>query len=140
MLVPMIDCETETPNQFAQVIRIGSHTLRTDLVKEDGGEDLGPGPHDLFDAALVACKTLTANWFARKHGYPLERVEAHVARDTSREREGTYVLKVKLAFHGPLSDDQKRRLFAAVGKCPIHKLMTTVDVQIETAPLEGLVG
>ncbi len=65
----------------------------------------------------------------------LERVESHVERDDSQERSGKYVLKVRLAFHGPLSDEDKTRLYAAVSRCPIHKLMTTTDVVIETAPL-----
>jgi putative redox protein len=42
---------------------------------------------------------------------------------------------VKLAFHGPLTGEQKQRLYAAVEKCPVHKLMTTTEVVIETAPL-----
>ena len=60
-----------------------------------------PGPHDYFDAALAACKALTATWYARKKQFPLERVESRVVRDDSAEREGKYVLRVALAFHGP---------------------------------------
>lgn len=58
-----------------------------------------------------------------------------VERDDSEERKGRYVLHVRLAFHGPLSDEQRARLYAAVGKCPVHKLMTSTEVVIETAPL-----
>jgi putative redox protein len=100
----MIDCETETPNTLPQTLHVRAHTLRADLAASDGGTDSAPGPHDYFDAALAACKALTATWYARKHSLPLERVETHVERD-------------------------------AVGKCPIHKLMTTTDVIVETAPL-----
>jgi putative redox protein len=71
---------------------------------------------------------------------PLEQVEAHVDRDDSEERRGKYVLRVRLAFHGPLSDDQRSRLYAAVAACPIHKLMTTTEVLIETAPLDRTAG
>lgn len=63
------------------------------------------------------------------------RVESHVERDDTGERQGTYVLKVKLAFHGPLSEPQRAKLYDVVSRCPIHKLMTTTDVRIETAPL-----
>jgi len=51
------------------------------------------------------------------------------------DRKGTYVLKVKLAFHGPMTDEQRAKLYDVVARCPIHKLMTTTDVRIETAPL-----
>jgi len=38
--------------------------------------------------------------------------------------------------HSALTDEQRTRLYAAVAKCPVSKLMTTADVVIETAPLE----
>jgi putative redox protein len=114
---------------------VRSHTFRADVGTDAGSTDSAPGPHDYFDAALAACKTLTATWYAKKNGIPLERVESHVERDDSKEREGTYVLKVKLAFQGPLTDEQRSKLYGVVSRCPIHKLMTTTEVQIETAPL-----
>jgi putative redox protein len=133
----MIDCETERPNTFRQVLHVDGHTFHADVGPALGGEGSAPGAHEYFDAALAACKTLTATWYARQHQIPLERVEAHVERDDSKERQGTYVLKVRLAFHGPLTEEQRTKLYSAVSRCPIHKLMTTTDVQIETAPLEG---
>jgi putative redox protein len=131
----MIDCETEKSNELAQVIRIGAHQLRVDASVESGGHGSAPNPHDLFDAALAACKAVTAGMYAKARGIPLERVETHVERDGSRERQGVYVLKVRVAFHGPMSDEQRQKLYEVVARCPIHKLMTTSDVQIETEPL-----
>ena len=131
----MIDCQTERASEFPQVLRVREHTLRADVGAAIGSTDSAPGPHDYFDAALAACKTLTATWYAKKNGIPLERVESHVERDDTQERRGVYVLKVKLAFHGPMTDEQRDKLYAAVANCPIHKLMTTTEVRIETAPL-----
>lgn len=130
-----VDSVTETPNQFPQTLTVRSHTFRSDVDAKTGSTDSAPGPHDYFDAALAACKTLTATWYAKKNGMALERVEAHVERDDSEERKGKYVLTVRLAFHGNLTDDERARLYAAVAKCPVHKLMTTTEVVIETAPL-----
>jgi putative redox protein len=132
----MIDCQTETAGGFPQVLHVRSHRFRADVGASDGSTDSAPGPHDYFDSALAACKAVTAIWFARKNDIPLERVETHVERDDHEERAGKYVLKVRVAFHGPLSDEQRARLYAAVGKCPIHKLMTATDVIVETAPLD----
>jgi putative redox protein len=128
-----IDCESERPSAFPQVLHVRAHTFHADLGPASGGADSAPDPHDYFDASLAACKTLTALLFAKRHGIPLERVEAHVDRDNSAERTGRYVLKVRVAFHGPLSDDDRARLEAAVAHCPIHKLMTTTDIVIETS-------
>ena len=132
----MIDCETERPNEFPQVLRVrGQHTLHADVGAAIGSTDSAPGAHDYFDAALAACKALTATWYAKKNGIPLERVESHVERDDTHERQGTYVLKVRLAFHGPMTEAQRAKLYDAVSRCPIQKLMTTSDVHIETAAL-----
>ena len=132
----MVDCETEQPNGYEQVLHVRKHVFHADVSESSGSADAAPAPHDYFDAALASCKTLTAIWYARKNGIPLERVESHVERDDSKEREGTYRLQVKLAFHGPLTPEQRTRLYNAVARCPIHKLMTTTDVVIETAPLD----
>ncbi len=112
-----------------------AHELHADLGVAEGGEDAAPDPHDYFDASLAACKALTAMWFAKRNGIPLERVEADVVRDDSQERSGHYKLAVRLAFHGPLTEEQRNRLYVAAGRCPISKLMTTSEVVIETAPL-----
>jgi putative redox protein len=42
---------------------------------------------------------------------------------------------VRLAFHGPLDDAQRQKLHDVVARCPVHKLMTTAEIEIETAPL-----
>ncbi|MDB4936775.1 MAG: hypothetical protein JWP87_3747 [Labilithrix sp.] len=131
-----IDSESENPNAFPQVLHVRAHTLRADVMAPSGSTDSAPGPHDYFDAALLACKTLTATWYARKNGIALERVEGHVERDDTEERAGKYRLKVRLAYHGALTSEERMRIHAAVARCPIHKLMTTGEVTIETAPLE----
>lgn len=130
-----IHCTTATPGSYRHRIEIRAHELFADVLADEGGEDSAPGAHDYFDASLAACKALTAMWFAKRHGIPLERVESHVERDDSEERQGRYTLRVRLAFHGPLTDDHRTRLYAAVARCPVSKLMTASEVVIETAPL-----
>ena len=128
-----VDCETVHPNEYLQTVRTRSHQFGADVGPETGSADAAPGPHDYFDTALAACKTLTATWYARRHKIPLERVESHVERDDAQERAGTYKLRVRLAFHGAaLTDEHRAQLHRAVSACPIHKLMTTSDVVIET--------
>jgi putative redox protein len=131
-----VHSETQTPPAIAQTIRVGNHTFRADVSEDLFGQDSAPSPHDYFDASLAACKTLTAHWFAKKNGLALERVEVEIERDASEERKGRYGLKLRLGFFGEkLSDEDKARIHAAVARCPVHKLMTTTDVEITTEPL-----
>src|SRR5947209_11649405 len=113
----VVDCETEKPGGFRQVIHVRAHTFNADSGAPDSA-DSAPGAHDYFDTALAACKALTATWFARHNGIPLERVETHVERDDSQERAGVYRLRVRVAFHGPLTDEQRATLSPAVARCP----------------------
>lgn len=130
-----ISSTSETMNQMAQVVRVGAHSLRVDESVEVGGTATAPSPHDLFDAALASCKATTAIWYARSKGFPLERVECHIERDATKERLGTYTLRARLVYHGPLTDEQRAKLHDVVTRCPVHKLMTTSEIVIETAPL-----
>ncbi|ADO75554.1 OsmC family protein [Stigmatella aurantiaca] len=66
----------------------------------------------------------------------LDRVETQVERDDSRERQGTYVLHAKLAFHGDLPPQDTQKLHDAVARCPIHQLMTSATIDVVTAPLD----
>jgi putative redox protein len=109
------------------------HELIADFSVEGGGEDAGPRPHDFFDASLVACKSMTASWYANKFGYPLTGVDVEVTRDDSKERHGEYKLLVKMRFHGELTDEQREKLHAAVVHCPIQRLMTQVKITVEDA-------
>jgi putative redox protein len=99
---------------------------------EEGGEGSGPSPHDLYDAALGACKALTVLWYAKKKGMAVENIEVSVGRDASAERSGTYRLNAELTVTGNLTDEQRAELLRVAGKCPIHKLMTEVTTEITT--------
>lgn len=117
-------------------ISIREHTLTADVDAATGGEDAGPSPHDLYDSALGACKALTLLWYAKRKQIPVEDIQVVVERDDSEERNGTYRLKTSIAITGDISEAQRTELLGVAAKCPIHKLMTQVTTEIETAWLE----
>src|SRR5271168_486432 len=122
--------------RMRQEIRVGTNHFFADASVGDGGEGLGPNPHDLYDAALGACEALTVLWYARRNGIPVEGIEVAVERDQSEERTGTYRLDTKLKLGGNLTDAQRRELLSVASKCPVHKLMTSVEIIIETSLVE----
>jgi putative redox protein len=81
-------------------IHIGRNSLSIDLNVEEGGEGSGPSPHDLYDAALGACKALTVLWYAKHKDIPVEGIEVSVERDASQERAGIYRLSTALSLTG----------------------------------------
>jgi putative redox protein len=118
--------------KMKHVVRIRQHELAVDESEAVGGEDKGPTPHDLYDAALGACKALTVLWYAKRKQIPVENIKVTVERDDSEERKGAYKLRARLALSGPLTEPQRQELLHVAGKCPVHKLMTQVTTEITT--------
>ncbi|MPT46826.1 MAG: OsmC family peroxiredoxin [Sphingobium sp.] len=127
----MITIERISTEGTAHRVSIGTHEITVDMSPPTGGDE-GPDPHDLYDAALGACKALTMLWVAKRENIPVEGIKVGVSRDASEERSGLYRLTARLAIDGPLSDEQHDRLIAASGKCPVQKLMTSVKTEVET--------
>lgn len=111
---------------------MGEHVFAVDSLVDEGGDASGPTPHDVYDAAVGACKALTVLFYANRKGYPVENIRVTVDRDDTEERKGTYRLAATLHVDGPLSDDQRKELLRVAGKCPVHKLMTEVKTEITT--------
>jgi putative redox protein len=127
-----IHLESKAQALLAQTLHIGDHQLTTDVSVAEGGEDLGPSPHDLYDAALASCKALTVMWFARKKNIPVTHVDTRIERDDSEERQGIYRLSAHLIIHGDISDEEFHQLTVVAEKCPVHKLMVSVTTEITT--------
>ena len=130
-----IEIRHDLSTKMRHHVRVRQHGFDVDEPAANGGEDLGPTPHDLYDSALGACKALTLLWYARRKGLPVEDVHTVVERDASAERSGTYRLATRLEVSGDLSDAQLAELEAVAQKCPVHKLMTAVTTEISTTVL-----
>ena len=128
-----IELRKSDSGTYRQTIRIHQHTIYADVATELGGDNTGPDPHDLYDAALAACKAITLMMYAKRKQLPLDYVDVIIERDNSKEAQGVYVLNVQLKLLGQLSDEQKQQLAAIADKCPIHKLMTAVSTEINTS-------
>ena len=127
-----IHIQRKPDTALAQTIHIRTHALDTDVSVAEGGADEGPSPHDLYDAAVGACKALTVMWFAKKKGIAVDDIRTEITSDSSQERAGVYRMATKLVISGAFSDAEFAQLAAVAEKCPVHKLMTTVTTEITT--------
>src|ERR1700722_2684579 len=117
-------------------VRLGPHTFAADASIADGGEGLGPNPHDIYDDALGACEALTVLWYASRKGIQVRAIEVTVERDQSEERTCIYRLDTQLKRGGNLTDAERRELLSVASKCPVYKLMTSVKTIIQTSLVE----
>ena len=105
---------------IAHTVRIGPHVLLSDEAKPSG-EDLGPNPHELLDAALASCTALTLMLYARHKGWGLEGVEAEVSHD---QADGVYRMRRDIRLVGALAPAERERLLEIANKCPVHRTLS----------------
>jgi len=109
-------------------------TLTTDEPIRAGGEGVGPDPYSLLLAALGSCISMTATLYARRKGWPLERVKVRLRQEQThaadcqncQEDEG-FIHRIERAvtFEGDLTDEQRTRLQEIASKCPVHRTLTS---------------
>ena len=124
--------------KMKHTVTVRGHSVAVDEPESNGGEDLGPTPHELYDSALGACKALTVLWYANRKHIPVEDIEVTVERDDSEERKGMYRLQVTLALTGSLTEAQRQELLNVAAKCPIHRLMAQATTEIRTDLKPGI--
>lgn len=98
------------------------HTITADVGKDIGGDDTALNPHELLEASLGACTTITVMMYAKRKNYPVEDVitTVKVVSESGEINEITRDIELK----GSLDEETKKRLMDIANKCPMHKFLT----------------
>ncbi|HEX8283096.1 MAG TPA: OsmC family protein [Pyrinomonadaceae bacterium] len=109
-------------------------TLVTDEPVALGGEGAGPDPYTLLLAALGSCVSMTLMLYARRKGWPLERVRVRLrqrrvhAKDCaeceSDSNDFVHQIERAVELDGDLDDEQRARLQEIAHRCPVHRTLT----------------
>jgi putative redox protein len=132
----MSDVTVTSVENLRNEVRYGDNqTLSTDEPVEAGGEGVGPDPYTLLLAALGSCISMTTTLYARRKGWPLERVIVRLRQGRIHGKDCVecvnapegYIHRIQRAvtFEGNLSDEQQARLQEIAHKCPVHKTLTS---------------
>jgi len=137
----MSDVTVTSSANLQNVVRHGNHAFITDEPTEGGGEDAGPDPYTLLLSALGSCISMTTTLYARRKGWPLERVTVRLRQqrlhakdceDCERSEDGfIHRIERSVSFEGNLTDEQLVRLQEISHKCPIHKTLTSEIVIVD---------
>ncbi len=120
--------------KYQNEIVIGQHRLIASEPESLGGDDSGPTPIELLEAALGACTTITLRMYADRKQWPLEQVSVEVAHkrghleECEDAQEGTStrpmdIFTKKIHLTGDLDSAQRERLLQIAEKCPVHKIL-----------------
>lgn len=107
---------------YQTAITNGTHHAVADVPVAKGGAGQGFGPHELLEAALATCLTMTVQMYAGKHGIPLAGAHCEVRID--RSVPDAVTLSYTLTFDGPLSDVQSAQLRDAASRCPVARTLS----------------
>jgi uncharacterized OsmC-like protein len=94
----------------------------------------------LLMASLGACTNITAQMYAERHQWALKGVQsvASYIRVPAEKTLGCGAtigmvdrIELVISFAGGLSQEQEQRLLEIVGRCPIHRMLTS-SIQVCT--------
>lgn len=112
----------------------GGRTFMLDEPESVGGEGAGPDPYTLL-AALGGCTSMTVMMYARRKGWPLERVSVRLNQqrihaadcaDCETEQDGfVHRIERSVLLEGDLDEAQRERLLEISRRCPVHKTLTS---------------
>src|SRR5256714_15663603 len=113
----------------------------TDEPTEVGGEGSGPDPYALLLAALGSCVSMTVTLYARRKGWPLERVRVRLRQRRVHSKDCECEAQTDGFIHhiersveidgDALTDEQRARLQEIAHKCPVHRTLTSELVVTE---------
>lgn len=100
----------------------GEHEGIADTTADKGGQHAGFRPHDLLEAALAACVSMTVRMYADHHAIPLRGVTTKVNLDRSHPDEAVFCYDVDL--DGELTPEQQDKLLHAAKACPVRRTLS----------------
>lgn len=126
---------------FTTEVYAGNHVFLADEPKEVGGNDMGPTPYQLLNAALGTCTAMTLKMYADRKKWNLDKVTVRLSHSKQHVKDGSdpegehskvEVFHRKLSIEGELNDSQRQLLLEIANKCPVHRTLTESDISIET--------
>lgn len=114
---------------ISAVLKTSLYEILSDVSEQSGGNNSGPNPHELLEAALAACTIITIQMYANRKLWKLESTDALVK--IVWEEKGLTKIDRQLTFKGDLTDEQKARLREIADKCPLHNILEG-KIEIQT--------
>lgn len=102
-------------------ITSGKHRVVTDQPAEDGGQDAGMSPVELFVGSVASCVAYFVGQFCARHNISRDglSIDAEWALAESPHRVG----RIDIAIHLPhrIPSEQKERLLKVAHGCTVHQ-------------------
>jgi putative redox protein len=115
----------------------GRHVITADERVGDGGDDLGPTPHELLLSSLGACVAITMRMYANYKQWPMDEVAVQLSIENVVPSEPEFtpeeiaaargdklpLIRSSVTVKGNLDADQLSRLQEVASRCPVHRVL-----------------
>lgn len=111
------------------------HRIVTDQPVEDGGDDAGMSPVELFVGSVASCVGYFVGQFCARHDISREglKVEAEWAMAESPHRVGQIMLAIRLPHR--VTPELRERLLKVAQGCTVHQsLALPINIAIDLNP------
>lgn len=114
---------------YRTTIQIRQHTVIADELISDGGADEAPTPMEILVGTVGACVAVTTRAYAQRKNWQLEGITVEVEMERKKREDYpdytgdapfVHEIRERIQFEGDLTDEQRARLMAVAGKCPVH--------------------
>ncbi len=114
-------------------ITVRTHALVSDMNPEDGGEDAGPNPTELFAASMASCIGMIAADYCRHHGLPAEGITLNVVAQLADHPKRVRSIAIDLDLPEGFPENRKQAIINASKTCVIYNTLQhppEIDLEI----------
>lgn len=129
--------EVKVKHQGNVKFEIGArrHTLISDQPADNGGQDEGMTPPELFLASLASCAAFYAVAYLKKKGLQRPGVEVRVTAEKAGPPARLDQFRIEVDVPGPLSEEDRAGVDRSVHHCLIHNTLLqppAIKIEIRT--------
>jgi putative redox protein len=98
------------------------HEFFADASSDKGGSDAGFRPHELLEASLACCLSISLRMYADKNGIRLPPLEIRVSIDRDQPEEA--VFNYSIVWLGPIEPEIEKRLAKIAETCSVRQTLS----------------
>jgi putative redox protein len=123
------------------LIEVRDHVLVVDQPRDEGGDDVGPTPTELFVSALASCVAFFARRFLDRHDLPVDGLRVRATYHLSDRPARVGSVEVEVRVPAELDPGQRSALMAVVSHCTVHnsiQIPPSVSISVEERSTVGV--
>jgi uncharacterized OsmC-like protein len=111
----------------------GNHVIVTDQPVNDGGNDVGMSPVELFVGSLASCVGYFVGRYCARHQIPCEGFTVDVDWSYAEQPHRVGAVELRVNLPSDLTPEQRDKLLKVAHGCTVHQSLAVppkVDIQL----------